>query len=342
MRDELICLFARPAEAYEARRELRALQKELRLGRIASIAVVMRPALDNVQFEQDGDVGPWAGARFGLLAGALLGALLLAPVASLRVTVSALEGLATAPSANDWVSALALVVALVSALTTLLAALGGALLGAVASALLNFGLPARLLSVVGEGLAFGQVALVTRVNARQRQPLADALVLSGGTLLQLSTGQTDPAPAPEGLAARVTAWAYGGTDKAQLHGLEIVTLKSPPIDPRQRDLIVAECADSAHARRAARSLGRLRGSLGGLVAGNRAIVTRDTAERVRIQQAENVTAGRGGLFGLISGGLFHMQYLDGDRNLSLRLEMLSRPFGTWKFESQSEASCALL
>ena len=45
---------------------------------------------------------------------------------------------------------------------------------------------------------------------------------------------------------------------------------------------------------------------------------------------------------MISGGLFHMQYLDGDRNLSLRLEMLSRPFGTWKFESQSEASCALL
>jgi hypothetical protein len=32
---------------------------------------------------------------------------------------------------------------------------------------------------------------------------------------------------------------------------------------------------------------------------------------------------------MISGGLFHMQYLDGDRNLSLRLEMLSRPFGTW-------------
>ena len=45
---------------------------------------------------------------------------------------------------------------------------------------------------------------------------------------------------------------------------------------------------------------------------------------------------------LISGGLFHMQYLSGERNLSLRLEMLSRPFGTWKFESQSEASCALL
>ncbi len=45
---------------------------------------------------------------------------------------------------------------------------------------------------------------------------------------------------------------------------------------------------------------------------------------------------------MISGGLFHMQYLSGDRNLSLRLEMLTRPFGTWKFASQGEASCALL
>ncbi len=45
---------------------------------------------------------------------------------------------------------------------------------------------------------------------------------------------------------------------------------------------------------------------------------------------------------MISGGLFHMQYLSGERNLSLRLEMLSRPFGNWKFESQDEASCALL
>ncbi len=45
---------------------------------------------------------------------------------------------------------------------------------------------------------------------------------------------------------------------------------------------------------------------------------------------------------MISGGLFHMQYLSGDRNVSLRLEILSRPFGTWKFASQSEESCALL
>ncbi len=45
---------------------------------------------------------------------------------------------------------------------------------------------------------------------------------------------------------------------------------------------------------------------------------------------------------MISGGLFHMQYLSGDRKVSLRLEILSRPFGTWKFASQREESCALL
>ncbi|NCC32175.1 MAG: hypothetical protein EOM24_09145, partial [Chloroflexia bacterium] len=129
MRDELICLFERPAEAYAARRELRALQKELRLGRIASIAIVTRPALDHVQFEQDGDVGPWAGARFGLVVGALLGALLLAPFVGVRVAIATGESLAAAPSAADWATALALVVALVSGLTALLTAFGGALLG---------------------------------------------------------------------------------------------------------------------------------------------------------------------------------------------------------------------
>ncbi len=45
---------------------------------------------------------------------------------------------------------------------------------------------------------------------------------------------------------------------------------------------------------------------------------------------------------MISGGLFHMQQLSGGRNLSLRLEILSRPFGAWKVESQSETTCALL
>lgn len=45
---------------------------------------------------------------------------------------------------------------------------------------------------------------------------------------------------------------------------------------------------------------------------------------------------------LISGGLFHMVYLPEDKNLSLRLELLARPFGKWEFESQGDATCALL
>lgn len=45
---------------------------------------------------------------------------------------------------------------------------------------------------------------------------------------------------------------------------------------------------------------------------------------------------------LISTGLFHVVYLPQDKNLSLRFELLARPFGNWKFESQSDATCALL
>ncbi len=45
---------------------------------------------------------------------------------------------------------------------------------------------------------------------------------------------------------------------------------------------------------------------------------------------------------LISGGLFHIQYLEADKNLSLRLEFLTRPGGNWKFEGQDDADCPLL
>lgn len=304
MRAELIYLFDRPGAAYEARRELRALQKELRLGRIASAAVVTRPARDGLHFDQDGDVGVGAGARFGLVAGALLGALLLAPFAGVRVAVAAREGFAAAESANDWIAALALVVAFVSGLTALLAALGGALLGAVAAALLNFGIPARRLTAIGEDLEPGQAALVLRVREEQRPPVADLLALSGGAPVRLRDGaQSDVASDEEAVAASFTSRAYGSASAGRGRRLEPVALETPPVDPRQRDLVVAECADSAHAHRAARSLRRLRGSFGGLAAGNRAVVTRDERGRARIQQAENVTAGRGGLFGLVVGGL---------------------------------------
>ncbi|WP_320122660.1 hypothetical protein [uncultured Sphaerochaeta sp.] len=45
---------------------------------------------------------------------------------------------------------------------------------------------------------------------------------------------------------------------------------------------------------------------------------------------------------VITGGLFHIQYLEDDKNLSLRLEFLTRPAGNWKLESQSDADCPLL
>ncbi|WP_319757616.1 hypothetical protein [uncultured Sphaerochaeta sp.] len=45
---------------------------------------------------------------------------------------------------------------------------------------------------------------------------------------------------------------------------------------------------------------------------------------------------------VITGGLFHIQYLENDKNLSLRLEFLTRPAGNWKLESQSDADCPLL
>ncbi len=312
MRAELICVFARPGAAREARRELRALQKELRLGQIASIAVVTRPAQDSIQFEQDGDVGVGGGARLGLVAGALLGAVLLAPFVGILVAGEARAGLATASSTDNWVLALALVVALVSGLTALLAAIGGALIGGVAAALLNFGLPSRELYTIGEHLEVGEAALVLRVAEQQRAPVVDALALSGGALVRRSANtQSDGLLAGNAVATSFAARAYDGTGAGPGRRLEPIAPEALPVDPRQRDLVVAECADPAHARRAARSLRRLRRSLGGLATGNHAIVTRDTQGRVHITQAENVTARRGGLFGLVVGGLAGLLIMGG-------------------------------
>ncbi len=45
---------------------------------------------------------------------------------------------------------------------------------------------------------------------------------------------------------------------------------------------------------------------------------------------------------LVSGGLFHLLYLSNDRTMSLRFELLARPFGTWEFASQTDGDAALL
>lgn len=236
--------------------------------------------------------------RFGLVVGAVLGAVLLAPFVGILVASNARQGLATAPSVENWVMALALVVAFASGVTALLAALGGALLGGLAAALLNFGISSRRLYAIGEELEVGQAALVTRVRAAQQPPIADQLALSGGTLMRPREAVAPRTDDPT--ATGFTARAYGaGPGRAGAY--VPVTPDTPAVDPRQRDLLVAECADAAHARQAARSLRRLRRSLGGLAAGNHATVTRDAQGRARIQQAENVTAGRGALVGGLAG-----------------------------------------
>ena len=45
---------------------------------------------------------------------------------------------------------------------------------------------------------------------------------------------------------------------------------------------------------------------------------------------------------VITGGLFHIQYLENDKNVSLRLEFLTRPAGNWEAESQDDKDCPLL
>ncbi|MGE4453089.1 MAG: hypothetical protein AB7D92_01025 [Sphaerochaeta sp.] len=45
---------------------------------------------------------------------------------------------------------------------------------------------------------------------------------------------------------------------------------------------------------------------------------------------------------VITAGLYHIHYLEGDKNLSLRLEFLTRPAGNWNLESQDDADCPLL
>ncbi|MGH0052650.1 MAG: hypothetical protein ACQ5SW_04595, partial [Sphaerochaetaceae bacterium] len=45
---------------------------------------------------------------------------------------------------------------------------------------------------------------------------------------------------------------------------------------------------------------------------------------------------------VITGGIYHIQALTNERNLTFRLEFLTRPFGNWKAESQSDDTCPLL
>lgn len=300
MQELIVSFFDRPGAAREARGALRELQRELRLGRIASVAVVTRPAVDDIRFEQDGDVGAGAGARFGLVLGALFGALLLAPLTGLLAISASLDGVSNL-SERELRAGIALVAAFASGLTALASALGGAGLGALAALLMNFGLSSRQLYAVGEGLEVGQAALVARVPERALGPIGDLLALAGGTLMR-PVEHGAPATAPDDAAAHFAATTYERAGSATGR-YEPVAPTAPPVDPHQRDLVVAQFDDVGQARRVARALTRLGRGGGRLSAGNLAIVTRDDRGRPAIRQSGDVTAGQGALFGLCAGGL---------------------------------------
>ncbi len=303
MKEALVCFFERPGVAREARGALRELQRELQLGRISSIAVVTRPATNDIRFEQDGDVGVAAGARFGLLVGALLGALLLAPLTGLLAVGASLDGVGNL-SERELRAGIALVAAFASGLTALACTLGGAGLGALAALLLNFGLSSRTLYVLGEELAVGQAALVARVPGWAYRPIGDLLALAGGVLMQPAEHES-AAVAPDDPAAHFAATAYE-RDRALSGRYRPVTPAALPVDPRQRDVVVAAFDSVEQAHYAARALARLRRDPGRMSAGNLAIVARDDAGRTTIRQSEDLTVGQGALFGLGAGGLTGM------------------------------------
>ncbi len=300
MRETVVCFFERPGAAREARGALRELQRELRLGRITSVAVVTRPSIDDIRFEQDGDVGPGAGARFGLLLGALAGALLLAPLTGLLAIGASLDGVSTLTERELRIG-IALVAAFTSGLTALASALGGAGLGALAALLMNFGLASRELYAVGEELAVGHAALVARVPAHVRAPIGDLLTLAGGTLMR-PVAHEAPATAPDATATHFAAAAYE-RDGAPGRRYVPLTGAAPPVDPRQRDLVVAQFDSLDQAHGAARGLARPDRDSGRVGAGNLAIVTRADSGRPTIRQSGDVTARQGALFGLGAGGL---------------------------------------
>lgn len=298
MSTDIISFFDRPGAAREARGALRELQRDLQLGRIPSIAIVTRPAVDDIRFEQDGDVGVGAGARFGVVVGALLGAFLLAPLTGLLAISSVFADGNSALDQRELIAGVALAAAFTSGLTALAAALGGALIGALGALLLNFGIANRDLYAIGADLAIGQAALVVRLNERYRAPISDTLALRGGVLMHPVADQAAPPPLADQPAARFAAQIYGDQGEVAVRRYVPANSATLPVDPRQRDVIVAEFGAVEAARRAAHALTRLRRAVGRLNAATFAIVARDADGRVQIQQSEDVTAGRGALFGL--------------------------------------------
>lgn len=254
--------------------------------------------------EQRGDVPPARGAVFGLVAGALLSAVLLAPVASLWVVLSTLaaptlEGVAI----TDIEITAALLAALVSGVVVLLGILGGALLGAIAAAVINLGFASRDLRHIGTDLHIGQAALVLRARPANVVPIVAELALRGGTPMQRAptpaTVETDD-PATT-TAAQFTHQSHTGTDHAHRRYMP-APLPEPLIDPRQQDMVVG-LFDTLPQARAARWALRWRWPWQlQRVTGNIALISRTDAGHITYHQTENVTARRGAIFGLLTGG----------------------------------------
>lgn len=295
--DEIVCFFDRPSGALAARQSLRGLGNEQRGLRLSSIAVVTRPALDRVLYEQDGDLGVWGGGRLGLLAGALAGAILIGPVAALVAVGNAIE-----PNVSvEAELGIAIGAALASALTALAAAVGGGLIGAIAAAVINLGISRRLLRAIGQDLDVGQAALVARVPPQARAAIGDDLRLRGGRLMRRAAAGREGA-AGDREAARFLAETQALPD-AQGRLYEPEPLAELPVDPRQLDVVVARFGDPAQARRARRRLKALGWRRAGPQVGNVALVSHSRQGKISFDQSENIGAARGALLGGVVGAV---------------------------------------
>lgn len=303
-KEPIVSFFPTRAAALEARRSLRELDAALRLIKLGNIAIVHRPSLNVVEFHQDGDVDLPRGATFGLVAGALLSAVLLAPFVGLLASLGILGEIGTSVDLVAITEISAVVSALMSGLVVLLGALGGALLGGLAAAVINLGIPTRELRSIGGDLEIGRAALVLNVHEWEIPPVVADMQLHGGTLMRPTAAAFDVrAGASASSAARFTAQAQQSTSDELVRRYMPATMNDMPVDPRQKDLVVGSFYTAPQARRARRKLRSLDRRQKAVAIGNIALIKKDEEGRVSFQQSENVGPARGLFFGMLVGGL---------------------------------------
>ncbi len=303
-KEPVVAFFPSRAAALEARRSLRELDAALRLIKLGNIAIVHRPSDDVVEFHQDGDVDLPRGATFGLVAGALLSAVLLAPFAGLLASLGMLGEIDTSIDVVAITEISAIVSALISGLVVLLGALGGALLGGLAAALINLGIPTRELRSIGGDLEIGRAALVLRIHEWEIPPVVADMQLHSGTLMRPTAAAFDVrAGASASPAARFTAMAQQSSSDELIRRYMPASMTEAPVDPRQKDLVIGSFYTVAQARRARRKLRSLDRRHKAVAIGNIALINKDEEGRISFQQTENVGPVRGLFFGMLIGGL---------------------------------------